>query len=336
MDSFEQFVDKQSVELKKLEDEEVERLLKIYDEERIYLSEELDVLIQSNKKNIFTAIQIAAFMSIIKPSVGNFVSRFMDTYAASQEKYTKAAIDNLVSIIERHDKIDGFVETLNFQVSQKLSDGLLLHKYSIENSGNTERQDKIADFRDTLNFQVSQRLSEGLLLHKYSIENYGNTLLNQMKNQLSRSVLANMTYSEMKDLLVARNNSVFASMKARAELIVRMELSAAYNYVHQIALEEAATLLDKPGTTDPLMKKADEYFDHRNHPFSRVIHGMVVGIKEEWRVSIRDVEKMASQMNKPAKGILWRTEGSYYVGGAYPAHYNERGRQVPWRNSWKT
>jgi hypothetical protein len=93
-------------------------------------------------------------------------------------------------------------------------------------------------------------------------------------------------------------------------------------------------VLDDEGTDDPLLRQADEFFDARNHPVSRVIHGLVTGISTPWLVSVSAVAQAADRMKKSASGVLWPEVGGFYVVQNYPVAYNERGRFIPYRASW--
>lgn len=60
-----------------------------------------------------------------------------------------------------------------------------------------------------------------------------------------------------------------------------------------------------------------------NHPFSFYLDGKVAELDEPWRVTSPRFPVM-----------FWRRESGAYVGMHYPAHLNERGREVPWRAGW--
>lgn len=192
------------------------------------------------------------------------------------------------------------------------------------------------DFIDAggqIEWAAVRRLQSGLLLHKYSLDRYGAEVVARVQQQLSIGLLQGATIPEL-TRRVASSSGVIAKLGGRAELIARMEVSGAYNAGHQAALEEAAAVLDDAGTDDPLMRQADEFFDQRNHPLSRVIHGQVTAIDKPWLVSVSAVAAAAEALGKGTGGVLWPDSGGYYAVHGYPAHFNERGRSIPYRASW--
>lgn len=208
------------------------------------------------------------------------------------------------------------------------------------------------DFRDTGNrieSRVISRLSEneGLLLHRYSVERYTADVMAQIQRELAAGLAMGKTPRQVRESIVGKTSSVLAKQRGRADLIVRMELNSAYNKHHQAALEEAAEFIDGPDAAnvdDPLLRKADEYADLRNNPISRALDEMVTRIDEPWRVPRAKVEAVLQQLNaaraardlppRRLSGIVWPLEGGHYVGMTHPAHFHDRGRQVPWRESW--
>jgi hypothetical protein len=124
-----------------------------------------------------------------------------------------------------------------------------------------------------------------------------------------------------------------------------MELNRAYNDAHLSSIRGARKVLDDPDDPDPLMKKASEYTDLRNHAISRVLHGQVVGPDELFHAprALVEAEHQAIQAARRQKklpvrrlsGIVWQLQGADYVGLNYPAHFWERGRIVGWRRSWE-
>lgn len=202
------------------------------------------------------------------------------------------------------------------------------------------------DFTDAGNqieWAIVRRLAEeqGLLLHQYSVDRYTAEIIEALQRDLAQGMLQGENMLKMQKRL---HRTLSHLGEHRAQLIVRMELNAAYNRQHQAALEEAAAMLDEPGADDPLMRQADEYRDRRNHPLSRALHGMVTGLREPWRVPVARVQAELAALNterasrklksRRLGGILWPLQDGHYVGMVYPAHFNERGRQVPYRRSW--
>lgn len=198
------------------------------------------------------------------------------------------------------------------------------------------------EFRDAggqIEFRVLSRLTQerGLLLHRFSMERYGADLVARIQRELAAGVARSLTIPQL-TARIAGTDGVMARMGGRAELIARMETNNAYNLQHQSAMEEAARVLDLPNEPeDRLMRQANEFFDSRNHALSRALDGLVTPLDKPWRVPVARVEAAARGLGIKGKvgGILWPQEGGEYVIGAYPCHFGERGRAVPFRASWE-
>lgn len=183
-------------------------------------------------------------------------------------------------------------------------------------------------FRDhgsRIDFDVARRLSEtrALGLHRYSVGRYGAQVVEACQRELVQGYLQGLTTAQLADRIAGVDGAI-ARHRGRGALIVRMELSRIYDAGHQAALEEVATL-DSPGTSDPLLKQATEYLDERNHPFSRKLHRVAVYPRQQWEIPVVGAE---------GRGLVWRVTNGIAHGTNYPAHYHDRGRQVPWRPSW--
>lgn len=180
---------------------------------------------------------------------------------------------------------------------------------------------------------VAGRLAEqrALALHRYSIDRYGAQVIENIQRAIVSGVVRGLTDHELARHIAGASGSVLASMRSRAELIARMELSRAYNDAHLESIRSFAELADDPN--DPVLKKIDEYFDQRNHPFSRAAHGTTALPGEPFRVSVAAVAEAARALGKSSKGVLWSQQGGDYV-GEMPAHFGERGRVIAWRASW--
>lgn len=186
--------------------------------------------------------------------------------------------------------------------------------------------------------------SEGLLLHRYSIDRYGAELVADMQRELTVGMARGMTIPQLRDRL-AGLKGIIHGKKHRAELIVRMELNSAFNRYHLDSIKGASAALDQDRPSeDKLQKKADEYLDLRNHAISRVLDGQVQPPDQPFKVPVALVEAEHEKLQamrraarlKPRRlgGILWPVVGGHYTGNNYPAHFWERGRIVPWRRSW--
>lgn len=204
---------------------------------------------------------------------------------------------------------------------------------------------EFTDAGNRLETKILRRLNRPgeLLLNTHSVERYGLTLIEEIQRQMVLGMATGQTIPQMA-ARVAGKSSIFETMAARPELIVRMELSNVYNAAEQVSLEESAKLLDFEDDDDPLLKREDESRDVRNHPFSRVIDGMAVGVKDVFRVSVAKVAAANVALNaqrvaagltaRPVGKVLVPIVGGFYVGLRPPFHFFERGRITPWRKSW--
>ncbi len=203
------------------------------------------------------------------------------------------------------------------------------------------------EFRDTgsrIERQVLRRFQEdrGLLVHKYSAQRYSASVLEDIQRELSLGAATGETIPQVRDRLAATMD-VRAS---QASTIVRMEMNKAYNEGHRESGEAAHQVLDEPGETDPLMRRAVEFLDMRNNAISRALDGQVAPYDQPWRVSVAAVqaehvklqaERRARKLPVRSKvsGIVWPIVDGYYVGMTYPAHFNDRGREVSTRRRWR-
>lgn len=187
-------------------------------------------------------------------------------------------------------------------------------------------------FRDaapTVEISVLRQLIEkqGLALHRFSVDRYGLQLIERAQRELVAGVAANQSVGS----LSRRVSKALGTKRAQGALIVRMELSRAYNDAEEIGIREAAE--EVPG----LLKRIDEFRDHRNHPFSVAANGLTAKPGHLFRVPVAAVRAAAAQIGKPAalKAVLWEQRGGDFVGQNLPAHFNERGRIVPHHPSWR-
>lgn len=181
---------------------------------------------------------------------------------------------------------------------------------------------------------IVKRLAErqGLALHSFSVDRYGAQVVDAIQRELVSGVVQGMTTAELADRVAAAGGSVLSGLRGRAELIARMETSRAYNDAHLESIRELDT--QDPRPDDPLLKKLDEFIDHRNHPFSRAAHERTARPLDPFVVPVAEVQAEAKAMRRPPGGILWQRVGGDYVGQNLPAHFNERGRIIAWRESW--
>ena len=291
-------LDRQAVDLEHLHEREVRRFLRALDDARRDLRERLERVLVLGRGDNYTAQSVGMALAQAEAGAMQLRARLGEALDTAQAANGQRALDDLVAVLSRRD----------------------------------------AAFRDAgpgLETQLLRRITEenGLLLHKYSIDRYGSQLVERIQQRLAAGIAAGETASVIIDRVVSANASVFAGMRHRAELIVRMELNRGYNDSHAAALQETSDTIDEPGTDDPLMRQADEFLDKRTHPISVAVDGKVTKIREPWRVPVAEVEAAARRIGKAAGGIVVPRIGSEYV-GVYPMHLGERGRQVSVRLSW--
>jgi hypothetical protein len=203
------------------------------------------------------------------------------------------------------------------------------------------------DFLDTggrVEMRVLSRLTveRGLLVHQYSTKLYSAEVMAAIQRDLAAGLLTGGNRKAVVDRIVKSGTGTMAAKEHRAELIARMESNRLYNDMHMASLEEAASVLDEPGTDDPLLRQMSEYFDSRNSPASRAADGIVAALTEPFRIPVADIREWERKLKRKA-GIVGDKKGggtqvpivgAYYELARYPLHYGERGRQIPYRPSW--
>lgn len=155
-------------------------------------------------------------------------------------------------------------------------------------------------------------------------------LVTQVADEVQRAIVVTVARGQAPD--VAAEQAVTKNA-ARAATTARTEASRAYNDAALAGIRQMNA--DDPGA-EPYLKRIEEILDERNHPFSRVADGQTQSVDDPFRVSVAAVKAMAAELLKSAGGVFWPDEGGFYVGMSLPAHFNERGRVIPWRASWGT
>lgn len=285
-------------ELARLTDDQARDVLRAYEDARRQLREQLEQLVADGKAERFTAQHLRVTLAQTEQGISALERRLGNKVDDAVREQRRSALRHLVEVLR-------------------------------------EQEPEFLDAGGGLEPRLVGRLArtDGLLLHRHSIRRYGAELVERIQRELVLSQASGRTLRQTVDAITAREGSVIAGGRARVELIVRMETARAYDQAQMESMEEAAEL-DDPGDPDPLLKKIDEFIDARNHPFSRAADGAVADLDEDWRVPAAEVEAAAAAMKKSSKGVLWRREGSDYVGSTLPAHFFDRARRVPWRRSW--
>jgi hypothetical protein len=184
--------------------------------------------------------------------------------------------------------------------------------------------------------EIVRRLAgkRALALHRYSVERYGAQVVEDIQRALVAGVVEGLTTTQLAQRVAGAGGSTMASQRHRAMLIARMETTRAYNDAHLESIRVTNEMDRRP--EDPMLKRIDEFFDQRNHPFSRAAHGTLAKADELFTVPVAAVAAAAQSMSKGMGGIVWTQTGSVYQGMNLPAHFNERGRITAWRASWGT
>lgn len=250
----------------------------------------------------------------------------VESWTVQHTRIARAEVESGVKALE-----DRLNTLLGKQVQKRMD-------FSLENLKKTIGHFE-PDFLGTsagINLKALKRMTRDgdLLLHRYSTSRYSADLMGKIQAELARGHAARLPRSEVVKRIAGLDGSVFSGMEHRAALIDRMENARAYDTAFRTGLEEAAVLLDEEDDPDPLLKKAIEFIDKRSHPFSAVVDGRVARLKGEWMVPVSLVREAGRRMKKSISGVVWPLEGGFYRGATYPAHFNDRGRGIPWRASW--
>jgi hypothetical protein len=204
------------------------------------------------------------------------------------------------------------------------------------------------EFLDTggrVELRVLSRLTteRGLLVHSYSTRLYSADLMAAIQRDLGIGLATGGNRKAVVDRITRSGKGTMAEKEHRAELIARMEGNRLYNDMHMASLEEAAAVLDEPGTDDPLLRQMSEFMDFRNSPASRAADGIVAALAEPFRIPVADVREWERRLKRKAGIVGDRKDGGgtqvpivggYYELARYPLHFGERGRQIPYRPSW--
>lgn len=306
MANLDRLLERQAKRLDKLDDKAQRDVLRAFEDARRELAEQLRQMHANGRydKTPFTARQIEGTLVQADVAIRDLRRRLTDALDTQVETARDASLRDLLQIVRAAEP----------------------------------------DFRQAVTgvpIEVLQRVSADgeLLLHRYSVDRYSSDALSAIQQALRTSVAKKDTAYQMVERLAGRNDSVLAGRRARASLIVRNELSQAYNGAHLRGIEVTADILDgaKPKDADPLLKRIDEFRDKRTHPISYVLDGQTRKPDEPFEASKAEVRAWAKRLGKKrVSGILdpWLSDGASYTAQNLPAHHNERGRIHSWRASW--
>lgn len=306
-------LDRQGDELDAAQDAAAARVLRVYDDARRELRERLDAMLASGLDVVtpWTAQQVAGTLAQVEAALLSRIGADLDpAVRAEQER----ALADLVATVEKGDKAQpGALREVETAFALKLADPLLTR---------LQTADVYASVRELI--VLAQR-------------------------ETARGWAQKLTLPQLRDRLAAREGSVFAANRSLAEQAVRNTVSLAYNQAHLDGILAARETLDGPKgrPEDPLLKRADEYRDHRSHPVSPLLHYVAVLADAPFIVRAVDIARKAAEMGRPMRtttrdgrlssmGMVWPRQGDVFVGQAHPAHRYERGRITAWRRSWGT
>lgn len=292
-------LDRQGARLERLDDRQARSVLRVLEDSRREVRELL--LASGGASDTWTATRWSSSRVQIDDAIRRLKFRFNETLEVGFDVSHKRAVSDLLAVVRKGDGAAAWAASaggIEFEALAKLSD------------------------------------PNRTLLHRYSVNFYGSELADKIQRELARSVALRRTVGETSDAVASTSFSTFSSMEHRADLIVRMEMNRAYNDAHDAAAAEASKRDRFAGKRGPLIRKIDEFRDHRNHPISVAINGLGAEIGKPFRIPVVEVRAAAHKIGKPVSGILWTKVGTNYEGMSLPAHFGERGRIVPWRQSW--
>ena len=292
-------LDRQGRELDRLTDEQAEQALRIFDTARRELVERLDAELARRPDPHFTAFEMQRTLALVEQAIGTLQARLGVHVDAATEAARRASLGHLQAVVALQDP-------------------------------------DMAMVGGDLNLEVLARLSAdgGTLMHRYSVQRYGAAVVNSIQGHLVQGVAQRLTWVQLRERVFAREGAMAGIGRARAELIVRNEMSNAYNGAHLAGIRAHAAR-DPADAEDPLQVKISEYLDRRSHPISWVLDGQTRQPDgKPFRARIADVQARAAMLGKKLNGVLWRREGAFFVGENLPAHHWERGRVHAWRDSW--
>ena len=219
--------------------------------------------------------------------------------------------------------LDGLLEALSARLLLNMSQTLrLTHALALQHHLEIAALQGAGLDLSPVRARVLAALADTTLVEQYSAGLYAKGTQEAIRNGLISAVLRGQTQEE-----TAKTLSALTSVsKARGDLIVRMEMARAYSVAAETAAEES------PGTWDKMIV---EVIDSRNHPFSRAANGTKALPGERFKVSASDVRAAARAMGRRVGTVLWPESGGFYRGSHLPAHYNDRGRVIPWSRDWK-
>lgn len=304
-------LDRQGDELDAAQDAAAARVLRLYDDARRDLRERLDAM-RADGRDVATPWswqQVNATLAQLEYALLARIGGDLDPVVRAEQE---RALADLMATVEKGDKAQpGALREVETAFALKLTDPMLTRLATA---------DVYASVRELI--VLAQR-------------------------ETARGWAQKLTLPQMRDRLAAREDSVFAANRALAEQAVRNTVSLAYNQAHLDGILTARETLDGPKgrPEDPLLKRADEYRDHRSHPASPLLHHVAVPADAPFILRAADISRKAAEMGRPMRtttrdgrlssmGMVWPRQGDVFVGQAHPAHRYERGRITAWRRSW--
>lgn len=198
---------------------------------------------------------------------------------------------------------------------------------------------QFADIKPTINQRAVRSL---LTVQNVSIKGFSSDLQREVRNRIALGHAKGETIDQIVRRLRQVPNLPQCSPN-RLRLIVRMETARATNKAKVDHIKELQR--EFPDRQYWLMVKdsLSRTPKTRNHWFSFAIHGCVRNVtKGEWyEVSTAMMNAAKSEYKgitgrKPSdNGVLWKPGGSGRRGKGLPAHFWDRGVEVPWDPAWQ-
>lgn len=296
---------RQQERLDRLTDEAARRLLREFLRARPVLRDRLEqwLLIDGDGDRAFTTQQVAGTLAQVEDAIRYLRLRLGIVLTEAVAKAAQASIDDLVTLVRASEPdLLGAVVRVNPDIIERLS------------------------------------RPNGLALHDASLDRYSRNLVDAIQQKLVQAATNKLTLYQTIQNIAGLNNSAMSDARwaARAETIARVEWMRAYNDKHLESIAEMDALTALPGDTDPLLKRIIEVRDVRSVPVSFALHNQTRRPNEPFFVTAAAIiaEGARLKRGRGLHGLLWPAVGDGFQGMNLPAHYNDRGRIIPWRRSW--
>lgn len=292
--SLAQILEAHSIELDRLQVQQARDVLSAFDDARRALHERIRL---EPKGNDATVLRLRAQLAQVEAGAAQLKDRLGIVMSSGERQAHQLALQHLTALVRSQEAgFEGMAGLVNVNAVARLA------------------------------------ALDGLLLHRYSLDRYGADAVAQMQRAIASGVAQGLNQDQLAEMIAGAGGSVLDGLRGRAALIARMETGRAYN---DGTLESGFALEEMDNDpADPYLKRIDEYFDGRNHPFSRAAHGYSARLAEPFRIPQGLVVQAGIALQRGIGGVVWPLADGVYVGMNLPAHFNDRGRITIWRGSW--